>query len=103
MRVAGGGAMVAFEGPQRPETWKSFYDRWFARHNWRAAGQWRNYGSAWYLRFVDPTPSEASSVDVHLGENGRGNMTGLLIVTPSPQGGRRPQPNGNQPAETTDP
>ena len=52
MRVAGGGATLAFEGPQGPEQWTDFYDRWFAVYNWKAEGGWQRFGQKWYARYV---------------------------------------------------
>ncbi len=89
MRVAGGGAILTFEGPEDPKTWAKFYDRWFATHNWKTAGGWRRFGSRWHVRYSAPGKVPAGCVDVHFGSDGRGGSTGLLVIGPSPaeQGG----------------
>ena len=93
LRVVGGGALVAFHGPQTPgnqspgnptpENWTDFYDRWFAGHNWKGIGNWRNSGPAWHKRFRAPDDESAGSVDVHFGPDDRGGAAGLLMITPS--------------------
>lgn len=86
-RVVGGGAMVAFEGPQHPHDWIRFYDRWFATHNWKAAAEgWRRSGSSWHARFASTERASAGSVDVHFGAGGRGRATGLIVMSPFSSG-----------------
>ena len=89
MRVAGGGAILTFEGPADPKTWAKFYDRWFATHNWKTARGWRRFGSRWHVRYSAPGKAPAGRVDVGFGSDGRGGNTGLLVIGPSPaeQGG----------------
>lgn len=82
MRVAGGGATLAFEGPKGPEQWTGFYDRWFAVYNWKVDGGWQRFGQKWYARYTAPGPDGGGSVDVHFRSQPAGPSTGLLIVTP---------------------
>lgn len=82
VQVAGGGAMLAFEGPQSAKSYISYYDRWFAAHNWRKAGAWERFGAAWHARYVPPGEAPTGSVDVHLSSDGLGRCTGLLMTTP---------------------
>ncbi len=77
---ADGGRTVALSGSDRPERWKRFYEDWFARRGWRPAASWRPFGAAWYARFA--APDRGSSVDIHFGPDGRGGLSGLLLVTP---------------------
>jgi hypothetical protein len=86
MRVAGGGAILAFEGPQEPSTWISFYDGWFATHHWRTAGGWQESGARWHARYTPPAQEPAASVDVHLGSDGPHRSTGLLMLSPFASG-----------------
>lgn len=85
MRVAGGGAILAFEGPPRPKRWIEFYNDWFSTHNWKAAGSWQHLGSGWHGRFSTPGSGPAGSVDVHFGTGGRGRSIGLIMTAPSPR------------------
>jgi hypothetical protein len=80
---AGGGRTVALSGPDRPERWKRFYQDWFARRGWPAAS-WRSLGAAWNGRFA--APDGGGSVDIHFGPDGRGGLSGLLLVTPANRG-----------------
>ena len=89
MRVAGGGATLAFEGPQNPETWIEFYDRWSATHNWERTGHWQQFGSRWHARYVGPgeeDPPGQWQVDVHFSSEARGRSTGLMMMSPCPGG-----------------
>ncbi len=88
VRVAGGGATVAFAGPHEPEAWMEFYRQWFAAHNWRAAGQWRQFGPRWHGRYAAPAqdPDRRWEVDVHFSHDAAGHGAGLLIITPSESG-----------------
>jgi hypothetical protein len=91
MAIADGGAMVAFGGPAlpeatKPESWKAFYEKWFAAHGWQSATGWQRTGSAWHARYTAPRDAPAGSVDVRLAANGHGGLGGLLIVTPKTAG-----------------
>jgi len=86
MGVAGGGAVLAFEGPSEPKTWISFYDRWFAAHDWKTIGGWQESGTGWHARYAPPAQDPAASVDVHLGGDGPHRSAGLLMVAPSRSG-----------------
>ena len=80
MRVAGGGAIVAFEGVGGHKTWGKFYQRWFASHNWKTARGWRKSGSRWHARYTGPEKVPAQAVEVHFGGDGRDGCTGLLVI-----------------------
>jgi hypothetical protein len=82
MRVVGGGAMIGFEGPNEPDSWTRFYGRWFAGNGWEAVGQWQHADSAWYGRYTATGQGPAATVDVRFAPDGRGRLTGLLIVSP---------------------
>lgn len=83
MQVSGGGAVVAFKGPAQPEVWKRSFDGRFGKHGWTADGSWRRLGSTWHLRYVRQSESNAEAVDVRFSPDGRGGMTGLLMITAS--------------------
>jgi hypothetical protein len=87
MRVAGGGAMLIFEGPQEPKTWIDFYDGWFGSHNWKRSGVWQRFGARWHARYTAPGQGSGGAVDVHFGGDVPGRSSGLLLVFPSPSGG----------------
>jgi len=82
MRVVGGGAMIGFEGPNEPDSWTRFYQRWFAGKGWEAVGQWQHADTAWYGRYAAAGRGPAATVDVRFAPDGRGRLTGLLIVSP---------------------
>ena len=56
MQVSQGGVITAFSGPDRTDQWRRFYDGWFGRHGWKAAGAWQQTGSSWLLRCTARTP-----------------------------------------------
>jgi hypothetical protein len=80
MSVVGGGAILAFEGPQGRKTWSNFYDEWFATHHWMRAGGWEQSGAGWHARYTPPAQDPAAFVDVHLGSDGPHRSTGLLMI-----------------------
>ena len=82
MRVADGGAMVAWNGLAQPEQWKRFYDEWFARQGWKSATAWQAAGAASYAKYAAPQSDPRGAVDIRFGPNGRGGWSGLLIATP---------------------
>jgi len=79
IRSAGGGGIVAFGGPDRPAQWRRFYNDWFARQGWQAAATWQPTGAAWYAKFAEPEGGD--SIDIRFGPDGRGGLSGLLMVT----------------------
>jgi len=82
IRVAGGGGLMGFGGEADAQSAAAFYDRYFARHNWKAARQWRCSASSWHARFTAPGAAPAASVDVHFGPDTGGRLVGLLMITP---------------------
>lgn len=87
VRVVGGGVIVAFEGPRQAKITTDFYDRWFARHDWKAARKWRQSGSGWYARYTAPEQQPAVSAEVRFNADLRGRCRGLLVILPSSSGG----------------
>jgi hypothetical protein len=83
MEAAGGGSIHAFTGTDQPAAWKRFFDSWFAAHGWRVEGAWQERDSIWAAHCVGTTPETAGFLDVEFGRNGRGELTGLVLVTPS--------------------
>jgi len=83
MEAAGGGAIHAFTGSDQPAAWKRFFDSWFAAHGWRVEGAWQERDSIWAAHCVGTRPETAGSLDVEFGPNRRGELTGLVLVTPS--------------------
>ncbi len=82
IRVAGGGAITAFSGPDRPGQWREFYDGWFGRHGWKAAGAWQQRGSSWRMRYRSLDPRQPAVADVRFGSDGRGQSTGVFLTSP---------------------
>ncbi len=78
---AGGGGIVAFGGPDRLDRWKRFHDDWFADQGWRQSVHWRSAGKAWYAKYVAPDYI-GGAVEVRFGPDGRGGLSGLLMITP---------------------
>ena len=86
VRAAGGGAVVAFTGPGRPEAYKQFYDRWFGERGWTSTSGGAAVGSAWAQRYVAPSDVAPTAVDVRLGLDRRGQCTGMVMTS----AGRQP-------------
>jgi hypothetical protein len=80
LRAAGGAGLVAFHGPNHPQDWKRFYDDWFRRQAWRTVTDWQPAGAAWYAKFA--ATDGGGAVDVRFGPDGRGGLSGLLMMTP---------------------
>ena len=81
IRAVGGGGIVAFGGPDRLDRWKRFHDDWFAGQGWRQSVHWRSVGKAWYAKYVAPDYI-GGAVEVRFGPDGRGGLSGLLMITP---------------------
>jgi hypothetical protein len=81
IRAADGGAVVAFQGPDRPGQWGEFFDAWLAAHGWKATSPWQHRQTSQSLRAVCET---GDSLDVLLSSQGTGEMTGLMLLTPRP-------------------
>ena len=76
------GAAVGFVGPHEPTAWKAFFDRSFQQRRWTAQGSWRRSGSTWHARYARTPDQPEETIDVQFGPDGRGRLTGLLLVTP---------------------
>jgi hypothetical protein len=85
IRVAEGGQMTTFAGPEQPEAWKQFFADWSQRRGWPSAWGWRQTGGVWVAKFA--SADRGDSLDVRLGPDARGQWTGLLMVVL-----RRPSP-----------
>jgi len=86
MKVAGGGAMIAFEGPSQVEKGIDFYEDWFAGHRGKLVDGWQRAGSGWHGRYITAQQVPAQTVDIHFGIGRDGRGAGLLMITPSPSG-----------------
>jgi hypothetical protein len=80
MRVAGGGSMTTFQGTARIGGWQRFFDAWFSSHGWTSGGGWPSAGPAWHCRYRPA--KERWSASVEIVEDGRGCLTGLVMVNP---------------------
>jgi hypothetical protein len=80
--VGEGGALAAFSGRQESGEWKPWYEDWFAQRGWKPAGAWRVRGTGWHLRYVSPDEERPAAVDVQFGPDGRGQWTGMVMVSP---------------------
>ena len=85
MQVAGGGAMVTFQGVAQVGAWKQFFDRWFSSHGWRPATGWRAAGSSWHVRYGPAAGDAGASADVQFSPDSRGGLTGLVVLSPPPR------------------
>ena len=86
MQAAGGETVVAFEGPpydgsRYAETWRGFYDEWFAAHHFKPLLGWQRTGTGWHGRWAGGD-ERATVVDVHFNTAGDGQTSGLLMITP---------------------
>ncbi len=82
MRVAGGGSMTTFQGVARIGGWQRFFDDWFSSHGWTAGDGWPPAGPAWHCRYRPADGRSPASVEVEIAEDGRGALTGLVMVNP---------------------
>ncbi len=83
IKVANGGAVVGYRGNCEPEDIVAFYDDHFARHNWEAAVPWQQSAGGYHARFVAAAVGPADAADVHIGLDGTGGLSGLLMITPA--------------------
>ena len=77
----GGGAVIAFSGSAGLETWKRFYDDWFAGQGWKAAAPWQPAGASWLRRYAAADARLAASAEIRLGPDGRGQNTGVVMTS----------------------
>ena len=78
IRVAEGGQMATFTGPEQPEVWKRFFADWSKQQGWPSVSAWRRTGDAWYAKFA--AADGRDSLEVRLGPDVRGQWTGLLMA-----------------------
>ena len=88
MRVAGGGSMTTFQGTAPIGGWQRFFDNWFSSHGWTSAHGWPSAGSARHCRYRPADGRASASAEVEIAEDGRGGLTGLVMVNPSVRTGK---------------
>jgi hypothetical protein len=81
LRTADGGAIAAFAGPEQPDAWVEFYRAWSVRHDWKPVQDWQRVGSRWHARYTSATGEPPTWIDVQFGPDGRGQYTGLVVIT----------------------
>ena len=79
LQAVDGAGLTAFDGPYQPEAWKRFYADWFRRQAWPTATAWQPAGAAWYAKFA---ATDRGTVDIQFGPDGRGGLSGLLMIAP---------------------
>jgi hypothetical protein len=52
--VVHGAEITLFQGPPRPETWKTFYETFFRTHGGQQIGTWTEQANRWQGRFLWP-------------------------------------------------
>jgi hypothetical protein len=82
MRVAGGGSMTTFQGAARIGGWQRFFDAWFSSHGWTSGEGWPSAGPARHCHYRPADGRSAASVEVEIADDGRGGLTGLVMVNP---------------------
>jgi hypothetical protein len=82
MRVAGGGSMTTFQGAARIGGWQRFFDDWFSSHGWTSGGGWPSAGPMRHCRYRPAGGRSPASAEVEIAEDGRGGLTGLVMVNP---------------------
>ncbi len=80
VQAVNGGAMVAFSGPGRPENWRGHFEKSFAKGGWKPVFPWQNTASAWYAQYRGRYKDKSCTADVHFYPDGKGEMSGLVIV-----------------------
>jgi hypothetical protein len=80
IQAVNGGVMVAFSGPGESESWRGHFEKWFTKGGWKPVFPWQNSASAWYSQYRGQSSEKSYSVDVHIFPNGKGEMSGLVIV-----------------------
>lgn len=80
VRVAGGGSVMAFAGPEVPKTSMRFYDHWLTQQGWKMLDAWRPSGAGWHVRYVSAGRTPVVSVDIHLGVDRQGQTAGVVAV-----------------------
>jgi hypothetical protein len=83
VRVADGGAITAFAGPDAPDApdaWRRFYTNWFGRREWKSQEGWVRTDVRWRACFTSVGEGAPQRVDVQFGPDGRGQLTGLIMI-----------------------
>jgi len=115
--VPQGGGVILFQGPPRPETWKSFYETYFRTHGGRQVAPWQQDGVRWKGRFLWQEASEKGGpqggrslekvVEIYLGPGTDGSWTGLIWIwaegVSAPNASTIPCPRGDGPLIAGDP
>ena len=83
MRVAGGGAIIAFTSPEQLKVSMRFYDRWFAQRNGKVLQAWQSIGSAWHGQYLATESNRTATIDIRVDSPSQGPNTGLIVITPS--------------------
>ena len=81
LQVSDGGQVVALVGPLDEGAWKRHFDRWSSDQEWAPGSDWRRSGSVWHRRYVRSDGPGRQAIDVQFGRDGRGRLTGLLMIT----------------------
>ena len=82
MRVAGGGSMTTFQGTAPIGGWQRFFDNWFSSHGWTSDRGWPSAGRTGHCRYRPADGQWSASAEVEIAEDGRGGLTGLVMVNP---------------------
>jgi hypothetical protein len=82
IRAVGGGATIGFEGPEEPESWRRFYEQWFAQHGWEATAPWMKSGANWIARYVASGDAATGTVEILFTPASDGRLTGLILIAP---------------------
>ena len=80
MRVAGGGSMTTFQGAAQASGWQRFFDDWFSSHGWTSGEGWPSAGPVRHCRYRPAAGHGSASVEVEIADDGRGGLTGLLML-----------------------
>lgn len=85
-----GDALLAFTGADRASVARRHFEEWFQARGWAVGRAWNEVNGRWSARFVSP-PGDApqagweGSVDLQLGDQGNGGVSGVLNFTPRPR------------------
>jgi hypothetical protein len=84
LREAAGGGLLSFQGPGHSEDWIKHFTAGFAARGWSPQTEWRQSGATWNARFAPGSDSTRGWVDVQFGDDGRGELSGLVNLVPEP-------------------
>jgi hypothetical protein len=89
IRSVGGEAITAFSlGDEGVVRARQHFDGWFAMHDWNAVGPWQPISTGWHARFESKSQSSFRAVDIRLGVDSQGKLTGLLLESQVEKGTR---------------